>query len=484
MRLRTQHRITAFLTAACVVVLAGCAPYAGNGYQPIGYGPSPYYPGTPYGSYPNGGTVPVNYPGGNPPIIWGPITPTPNPNTPRPPDKPVVLEPVPQKPDPGNDPGPNVPVNYPVPTSPDSPEVNSKWAPWPLPPRGTAQQKVPNSATELAAAPTQGQQHAAATAPRSQTVAKYDLVAADDSTIEGPLPGSGSQADGAAPAVDQDLHYRGGKTLQHISYVNLYVGGEAAGWKLNEVENIENSIAAALNDQGLNNVIMQYFNNQPISATPYPCHPLIGYKPSTVTRADLQSYLEYLADQNYLRNYDLNTTVFNFLLPSGTVLSDADHPAGTGAQPSEDISDSHSGLAGYHGSVPRINKPTLYFSVEVYSERYSDGTMNGIPVFLEAWKNVCATLYHEICEFRTDPDVEDANRDPNNPSAEKHLGWVTDEGLEIGDGPLESGAPLRSVITEVPLANGQGNVPVQLIYSNAVHGHEGPIATPHPVPAQ
>ena len=481
MRLRTPHRITAFLIAASVGVLAGCAPYSGNGYQPIGYGTSPYYPGTPYGGYPNGGTVPVNYPGGTPPIIWGPVTPTPN--TPRPPDKPVVLEPVPQNPDPGTDPGPNVPVNYPVPTSPNSPEVNSKWAPWPLPPRGTAQQKVPNSPTELAATDPQGHPQPAAAASQTQTAAKYNLVAADDSTIEGPVPGSGSQADGTAPASNQDLHFRGGKTLQHLSYVNLYVGGESAGWKLAEVEKIENSIAAALNDQNLNNVIMQYFNNQPISASPYPCHPLIGYKPTTVTRAEIQSYLEYLADQSYLRNYDANTTVFNFLLPPGTILSDADHAAGSGSPPASDSSDSSSGLAGYHGSVHHNNQ-TLYYSVEAYSEKRSDGSMNGIPVFVEAWKNVCATLYHEICEFRTDPNVEDAIRDPNNPAAEKYLGWVTDDGLEIGDSPLESGAPLRSIITEVPLANGQGVVPVQLIYSNAVHGHEGPIPAPHPVPAQ
>lgn len=479
MRLRTPHRISAFLVAASVVVLAGCAPYAGNGYQPIGYGPSPYYPGTPYGGYPNGGTVPVNYPGGPPPIIWGPVTP--NPNTPRPPDKPVVLEPVPQKPDPGTDPNPNVPVNYPAPTSPDSPEVNSRWAPWPLPPRGTAQQKVPNAATELAAAQAQGLPHAAAIAPQSQTAAKYNLVAAEDGTIEGPIPGSASPADGSASAASQDLHYRGGKTLQHISYVNLYVGGESAGWKANEVENIENSIAAALNDQNLNNVIMQYFDNQPISATPQPCHPLIGYKPTIVSRGEIQSYLEYLADQNYLRNYDLDTTVFNFLLPTGTILSDADQLSGS--TPVSDSSDSSTGLAGYHGSVHH-NKQTLYYSVEVYSEKRSDGSMNGIPVFTEAWKNVCATLYHEICEFRTDPDVEDALRDPNNPVAEKYLGWASDSGLEIGDPPLESGASLRNVITEVPLANGQGIVPVQLIYSNAVHGHEGPIAAPHSVPAQ
>ena len=36
--------------------------------------------------------------------------------------------------------------------------------------------------------------------------------------------------------------------------------------------------------------------------------------------------------------------------------------------------------------------------------------MNGIPVFDRPWKNVVATLYHELNEARTDADVEDAIR--------------------------------------------------------------------------
>jgi hypothetical protein len=32
---------------------------------------------------------------------------------------------------------------------------------------------------------------------------------------------------------------------------------------------------------------------------------------------------------------------------------------------------------------------------------------------------------------------------------------------------------------EVPLADGSGTVPTQLMWSNAVAGPEGPIATPH-----
>ena len=50
----------------------------------------------------------------------------------------------------------------------------------------------------------------------------------------------------------------------------------------------------------------------------------------------------------------------------------------------------------------------VYYSVDVFSERRPDGSANGIPVFRERWKNVVATLYHELQEARTDPDVEDA----------------------------------------------------------------------------
>ena len=100
---------------------------------------------------------------------------------------------------------------------------------------------------------------------------------------------------------------------------------------------------------------------------------------------------------------------------------------------------------------------------------------NGIVAFSESWKNVVATFYHEMCEVRTDADV-------NGP-----LGWVSaplpefnNESQEIGDIPMdEAGANLGLVMQEVPLANGAGTVPVQFMYSNFVHGPEGPIPAPH-----
>jgi hypothetical protein len=52
----------------------------------------------------------------------------------------------------------------------------------------------------------------------------------------------------------------------------------------------------------------------------------------------------------------------------------------------------------------------VYYAVGVYSQTEADGTVNGIPVFDQPWKNVVATFYHELNEARTDADVEDAIR--------------------------------------------------------------------------
>ena len=43
----------------------------------------------------------------------------------------------------------------------------------------------------------------------------------------------------------------------------------------------------------------------------------------------------------------------------------------------------------------------------------------------------------------------------------------------------EAGANLGTVMKEVPLSGGNGTVPIQLMWSNAVSGPEGPVATKH-----
>jgi hypothetical protein len=319
------------------------------------------------------------------------------------------------------------------------------------------------------------------------------------------FPGNGNRdsqrfasqsADGDAPTPDYELRYRGGRLIRDLFYVNLYVSGDT-GWSEADVTRIDQSLSAAMRDRHLNNVLLQYFNNQPISSTALPSHPLVGYTPGTVTRGDIQNYVTYLHQQGFLRPYDLKNTVFNFLLPPGTVLTTDDSAANSlrddsrfsveassasqsGVAGSDEV-DSLAGLGGYHGSVVIAGGGRIYFSADVYSESHADGTSNGIPVFDEPWKNVVATLYHQLIEARTDPDVEDALRDARNPNVDRYLGWVSDSGHEIGDLPLQQNVPITSVIKEVPLADGSGLVPVQLPHSNVARGPEGPIPNPHPL---
>jgi len=128
--------------------------------------------------------------------------------------------------------------------------------------------------------------------------------------------------------------------------------------------------------------------------------------------------------------------------------------------PAFEEGDSTAGLAGYHGSVATVNDDRVYYTVSVYSERSANGATNGIPVFREPWKNVAATLYHQLMETRTNPDVEEAIRRSAEGTGEPYLGWISASGLELGDIPIRSDIPLSRIFREVPLANGSGVVAV------------------------
>lgn len=305
------------------------------------------------------------------------------------------------------------------------------------------------------------------------------------------LPQNRGLADGLAPTPAQDLRYRGGKTIRDLKFVNIYVGGNAA-WDPEDRRSIDWALGAAMSDENLNNVMLQYFNDEPISSELVHSFFLEGGAPASVSQAEIENTLQSLYSQGSLSQFDLQNTVFNFLMPRGTVLTDAQNTsyspaAATQADrdgdepkspiPHEEEASSLAGLGGYHGSVHAGND-TIYFAAGAYSEVRPDGSKNGIPAFDQPWKSIVATFYHEMQEVRTDPDVEDATRAGDDPNASRFLGWTSDSGEECGDFPIDEAAPLSLVFREVPLADGSGTVPVQLQYSNAVHGPEGPVSTP------
>jgi hypothetical protein len=285
--------------------------------------------------------------------------------------------------------------------------------------------------------------------------------------IEGPLnvvlrPGSEAAAayrsavlaPGFGPQPGLDLRYFGGQTLPHLRYTLVYVGA----WGAADRTQLDRSLSAAMRDRDLNNVLAQYFPKTGVTTTFAGSLEHTGSLPPRVYRDTVEALVTEL---------NVGPSVTCVLLPPGAVLVD-------GASTDGDGVDSKHGLGGYHGSVT-IAGSERYYAVAVYS----DGD-NGIVAFDRPWKNVCATLYHELQETRTDPDVEDAIREGSAPDADRLLGWYSPRGGEIGDIPMaEAGGDLGSVMKEVPLADGSGTVPIQLMWSNAVGGPEGPITTPH-----
>ncbi len=294
------------------------------------------------------------------------------------------------------------------------------------------------------------------------------------------LPTSNARVSDLPSTPQEDLKYRGGRIIRDLSYVNLYVGGQDS-WDPQDWRNIDKSLAAAMADPHLNNVIVQYFNNQPVSSSFKKSFFLSGWRPQFVAKGDLERQIRSLHAGGAFNGYDLPNTIINFMLPRGTVLGDPNGgeqlALSSKAIPQEEAEDSTGGLGGYHGSV-HIGAATIYYSTAVYSERLPNGGTNGIPVFDQNWKNVVATMYHELQEARTDPDVDDAIRDGTT-NGTRYLGWTSDSGLEIGDYPIAEARQLKQVFLEVSLTDGSGLVPVQLQYSNAVHGPEGPIPYPH-----
>ena len=273
-------------------------------------------------------------------------------------------------------------------------------------------------------------------------------------------------ARGIPPDASADLVFHGGKTVPQMVFQNIFLGGHAS-WRASDIDQINTAITLAMQDRRLNNVVGQYFDaGVKLTCDPRPLLVLDEAKPVQLDEPDVQKLVVRLVEQGKVSDSDLGNTIFNLLLPPGTILKSG---------PDNSIH----GLGGYHGSVDfqqKSRSQTAYYSANVFSQRLPNGRVNGIAAFDASWKDVVGTLYHEMNEFRTDADVAEANRTGNDDL----LGWVGAQG-EIGDQPINAAGAagdLSLVFQEILLSMGGGRVPVQFLYSNAVHGAEGPMDQP------
>jgi hypothetical protein len=316
------------------------------------------------------------------------------------------------------------------------------------------------------------------------------------------MPKPAALAPGLPATPEHDLIFNGGNTIAELVFTNFYVGGSKA-WRASDIQSIDQALAAAMSDKDLNNVMSQYYLSGKVTSTFRGSQILAGPPPQAVSQGDVENLVRTLFRTGKLNGFDLTSTVFDFMLPSGTILNTNEAPTAgaisarleeetagpvkAAAVPQEEEEDSTQGLGGYHGSVhvgSGPNEQTIYYAIGVFSEQLPNGTVNGIPVFDQGWKNVVATFYHELNEARTDPDVEDAIRAGNDPTAANFLGWTSSQGEECGDFPVFESDPLSKVFKEVKLTNGNGTVPIQFQYSDDVHGPEGSRKSPAPFAGQ
>jgi len=269
------------------------------------------------------------------------------------------------------------------------------------------------------------------------------------------------------PRPDLDLTNHRGRTIADLTFVNCYLGGNAA-WQRSDRGNIDQALDASMSDANLQGVIAQYYSG-PISSRMLPSIVVDGALHGKFFKDVAEQTTVKLAADGALGDADPANTVINMMLPKGIVLVDGNSDGSqerrapglpSGFEEDDEAADSTQGLGGYHGSVHDGTR-TLYYAVGVYS----DGN-NGIVAFDEPWKNVCATFYHELNEARTDPDVEEVIRTGNM----RLLGWYSRKGGEIGDIPMAlAGADLSRVMQEITLVEG-GTAPIQLMWSNRDHG--------------
>jgi hypothetical protein len=269
-------------------------------------------------------------------------------------------------------------------------------------------------------------------------------------------------AAGVSASPKDDLIFRGGKTLPQMGFQNIYLG-RAKDFAKGDVESIDDAITRLMRNEQLQNVIQQYFPGKTLAYDIAPSVILDETRPNEMGEPEVQNKIIDLFDRNLILATDHDRTCFNLVLPPDTILK-------------LNSSSSLTGLGGYHGSVHFSRggqTQTLYYSANVYSEiRF--GRRNGIPFFSTPFKNVVCTLYHELIEFQTDPDVGDAVRQHDN----RFIGFNSDNrGREIGDQPLAANSMDR-VFKEVLTLPGPRPTPVQFMYSNAVHGAEGPVEKP------
>src|SRR5258706_7410778 len=127
-------------------------------------------------------------------------------------------------------------------------------------------------------------------------------------------------APGLPATPEHDLVFQGGHTIEDLVFTNFYVGGSGA-WQASDIQSIDQALASAMSDEHLNNVMSQYYPSGQITSTFKPSQILAGPPPQTVSQVDVENLVRTLFQDATLIGFDFTATVFNYMLPRGTIMN-------------------------------------------------------------------------------------------------------------------------------------------------------------------
>jgi hypothetical protein len=172
-----------------------------------------------------------------------------------------------------------------------------------------------------------------------------DSVAARELTSAALAPGFD-----ADPTLD--LRYFGGRTIPHLTFVNVYLGA----WERRDCTSLDAAIAAAMDDVGLNNVLAQYFPGQTVTSR-FGGSRSVPDPHDVFDERTIEALVTRLDGDGVLAGHNRSNTAMCLLLPRDAILKHGE-------------STSEQGLGGYHGSVHvrrgGRRRETVYYCVTAY----------------------------------------------------------------------------------------------------------------------
>src|ERR1700722_16013587 len=124
------------------------------------------------------------------------------------------------------------------------------------------------------------------------------------------------------PHSQEDLVFRGGRTLPQLTFMTFYLGKAwIDGPQATARQSLDAALTAALSDPTLNEIVGQYFGKMLITTAALPSAILDIPLQTLFDKSDVETLAQKTYMSGALSAVELDSFVMNFVLPPGAVFS-------------------------------------------------------------------------------------------------------------------------------------------------------------------